>query len=328
MHSQVICLTSHYESNLSQYVTVAFEENMTRVCNAKIDSQNNYLVKLTSRIAKKAGFILNITSRTEKAYLVLLMGIGNQHRLFPKCFFNEVIPYCYDCWPASWDSWQSLFLKNKVAIAFFSSKQAASHFSQENPHMSCIWIPEATNPSDYNCDIPLPQRSTDVLEMGRKYDRYHFGVCDFLAEKMKSHLYEESPGQIIFPSRQQLVEGLSESKISVCFPATITHPTKAQGIETVTHRYFESIASKCVLIGHCPDELIELFGYNPCIEANLEIPQEQIIDILDNIATYQKLVDQNYNRLIEVGTWESRISLISKSLTDKNYICKTPDVEE
>jgi hypothetical protein len=328
MPSQVVCLTSHYESNLSQYVTIAFEKNMTKIYPEAIDNQSDYLTRLASRIAKKTGLIRNISSNTKQAYFVLLMGIGNQHRLFPKCYFSEVIPYCFDCWPQSWDLWQSLFEKNKVSIAFFSSQQVANYFTQRNPNMYCVWLPEATHPSDYISSVLLHQRSIDVLEMGRKYGEYHLGIRDFLSEKEKSHLYEKIPGQIIFPSRKQLVEGLSNSKISICFPASITHPAKANGIETVTHRYFESIASKCLIVGFCPQELMELFGYCPCIKADLENPGKQLIDILDNIIDYQDFVNENYNRLLEVGTWGSRISVISESLISRNYICDSPNAEK
>jgi len=78
----------------------------------------------------------------------------------------------------------------------------------------------------------------------------------------------------------------------------------------VTHRYFESIASKCLILGHAPKELIDLFGYNPVIEVAWGSEFEQIRSLLNNIATYQEFVERNYERLLEVGTWESRIAMI------------------
>jgi hypothetical protein len=117
-------------------------------------------------------------------------------------------------------------------------------------------------------------------------------------------------GMSVFPGKTGFVEGLGRSRISICFPCSETNPERAVTVETVTHRYFESIASKCLILGHAPKELIDLFGYNPVIEVAWGSEFEQIRSLLNNIATYQEFVERNYERLLEVGTWESRIAMI------------------
>jgi hypothetical protein len=70
------------------------------------------------------------------------------------------------------------------------------------------------------------------------------------------------------------------------------------------------MASNCLIVGHAPQELIDLFGYNPVIEAQLENEFEQIESLLNNLDSYQSLVDRNYARLLEVGTWKSRVTTV------------------
>jgi hypothetical protein len=312
----LFCLTSS-KPELSGCIE-SCESHLLKFCKGKGDLQDNAFIWLVSRIAKKMGIIVNTKSSSAKAaYLSLLMGVGSRCRLFPICYSSEIIPYCYDCWPNSWKTWQSFFSNNNVKVAFFSSKQACEHFAISNPQIICHWLPEATDPNNYVCSKLLQDREIDVLEMGRKYLTYHDSISTLLYNKY-IHLYEKTPGRIIFPTTELLVNGLANSKISICFPASMTHPKKASGLETVTHRYFESMASKCLIIGYCPDELLSLFGYNPVIEADLENPYYQIIEILNNISKYQELVDKNYLRLLEVGTWEVRVKTIIDLLVNTN----------
>lgn len=316
---KIFCLTSSMPE-MSGCVK-SFERHLLKFCEGKSDLQDNQFIWFISRLAKKMSLIFNAGLSKKKAYFSILMGVGSICRLFPICYSNEIIPYCYDCWPNTWDDWQSFFVKNKIKIAFFSSKQACEYFTASNPKMVCQWVPEATDPTIYASNKLLKDREIDVLEMGRKYPTYHDSIL-LLNFHGYTHLYEKNVGEIIFPTKDLLVAGLENSKISVCFPASITHPAKSSGLETVTHRYFESMASKCLMLGHCPNELLDLFGYNPVVEANLEDPLNQIIEIVKNIEKYQEFVDRNYSRLLEVGTLSIRAKAIIDLLVSTNeYEC-------
>jgi hypothetical protein len=133
------------------------------------------------------------------------------------------------------------------------------------------------------------------------------------------HLYEQEKGHIIFPTREALVKGLSDSKISVCFPSSLTHPQRSGDVETVTYRYFESMASGCLLWGKCPQELSDLFGYNPVIEADRRDPYGQLDEILQNSGKYSELVDRNYQRLLEVGTWRVRAAAMLEIINNQDF---------
>ena len=86
-------------------------------------------------------------------------------------------------------------------------------------------------------------------------------------------LWVKAGHPVLFSSRhpdelKDLVAGLANSRVSICFPQSITNPERCGKVETVTLRYFESMASKCLIVGKCPLELRDLFGYNPVIEVD------------------------------------------------------------
>jgi hypothetical protein len=201
-----------------------------------------------------------------------------------------------------------------VRLAFFSARQSALHFASVLPKMRSEWLPEATDPSEYQPGKLLRDRNIDVLELGRRHAQFHANVTQTLHTKKLVHLFEKKKGEIVFPDKDSFVRGMGSTKISVCFPCSQTHAERSGSIETVTHRYFESMASKSVLLGHSPGELTELFGYNPVIEAETGREVEQIETILSNLDSFQNLVERNYARLLEVGTWRSRISAVIKAV--------------
>lgn len=67
------------------------------------------------------------------------------------------------------------------------------------------------------------------------------------------------------------------------------------------------MAAKCLLVGVCPPELADLFGYNPVVEIEKGREAEQLLSILRDPGAYQTLVDRNYDVLLLRGTWKSRI---------------------
>ena len=168
----------------------------------------------------------------------------------------------------------------------------------------------------YRSDAPLASRSIGVLELGRRHAAFHEQITPVLAGAGIVHLYEKVRGQVIFPTRSNLVSGFADSRISVCFPQSLTNPARAGRVETATYRYFESMASKCVLVGRCPPELRDMFGYNPVVETG---DAREVVDILSNIADYQPLVDRNYQRLLEVGTHTARVDTLIRELASAGY---------
>ncbi len=280
---------------------------------ALVSINQNRFAEFFAKTISKLRLPRNFAHSADGPVFVAMMGFS-EYRTLPLSLRAESVPYCFDCWPADYGRWHSFFRRHRIRLAFFSARQAAEHFGRIHPAMCSVWLPEATDPNDYDGSRPLADRGIDVLELGRKNDRYHSIIAARLARNGQCHLFEHVKGQIIFPDRHALVSGLGNSKISICFPCSQTHPARSGQIETVTHRYFESMASKCVILGHCPAELRDLFGYNPVIEIESGNETEQIDSILANISEYEYMVEQNYDRLLEVGTWEARVQTILQNV--------------
>ncbi|MBV9625895.1 MAG: glycosyltransferase family 1 protein [Acidobacteria bacterium] len=268
-----------------------------------------------AKVVSKLRLVRNLRRSSAGPVFVAFMGF-TESKTLPFSCWTEILPYCFDCWPATYDRWTSFFARHRVRLAFFSARQSAGYFRQKLPAMRSVWLAEATEPFEYDPSIPLGQREIDVLELGRKNDVFHNRVAAFLASRKKVHHFERTKGQIIFPNRQELIRGLAQTKISVCFPCSQTHPERSGAVETVTHRYFESMASKCLILGHAPAELIDLFGYNPVIEVEEGAEFEQIDFVLNNFGAFHALIQRNYRRLLEVGTWTQRVPVVLNAVQE------------
>ena len=117
---------------------------------------------------------------------------------------------------------------------------------------------------------------------------------------------------------------MGDARITGCLPKSMTHPDIAQGVETLTQRYWEAMLSRMVIIGHAPKELIDICGYNPV----LELPDDKkqintfIIDILNDIEKYQDLVDLNRQTALEKGIWSIRMKDVVEWLKNIGYSIK------
>jgi hypothetical protein len=307
------------EKGVWTYPALGLEEALTNAGVQPLRHQTSYAYRFLAKLMARAGMVRNFWKGKKGVYLAILMGPA-EYRLFPYCCGQEMVVYCFDCWPEKYARWEAIFRRNRIRLAFFSARRSAEQFSKKIPEMQSVWLPEAVNPEAYRRSKSLAERSIDVLELGRKYDTFHQAITPRLKESQRVHLYEQVKGQIIFPTREGLVQGLSDSKISVCFPSSVTHPDRSGDAETVTYRYFESMASACLILGKCPQELSDLFGYNPVIEADEHDPYGQINEILQNLTNYQELVVRNYRRLTEVGTWKVRADSMIATIMQRDFI--------
>lgn len=234
------------------------------------------------------------------------MAWASDRDVFPAAFAYRLVPWIYDCWPASWDRWEALLRRLKVEIACFSARGAADEFSRRLPNIGCHWIPEAVDPSVYDPSMPLAGRQIDVLELGRRAEAVHRRIAPDLGRLGRRHVFRADGAPPLFKSRRALAEALGRTRVMLCHPKSITHPDEAGGLETVTYRYFEAMAAGCVVMGDCPAELRDLWGFDPVLPIDRDRPIESIMGVLANLPAHQALVDRNLRRLAEVGTWDHR----------------------
>ena len=250
---------------------------------------------------------------TPRDMFTVLMGL-NIRKTMPRYLLpGRKSVYLFDAWPSTHDKIQNYAESCQIDYLFLSSQQATKMLQERLPHVSCHWIPEGINPESYHY-LSLAEKDIDVLQLGRRYNSYHNLIVEPLAQADRVYFYEKIAGQIIFPTRAEYLDALARSRISICVPATLTHPDRAGGIETMTTRYLQSMLSKCLILGHAPRETIELFGYNPIIEIDTQAPVAQLQFIMKNIAEYSSLIEKNYQTVLAGHTWQHRWRQIASLL--------------
>ena len=250
---------------------------------------------------------IQLPIKKHKNYVV----IGYQkEKFFPYFHFNADLKvlWMYDAWEPLFDEIEKTIRAYKINLVFTASKQSADYFNTLNiPNFQSHWIPEGIDVTQYQF-IPYQERTTDVLQLGRKWNEYHKKIKSI--ETRLIYKYEKKAGQIIFPSREEFLFGLANSKISICVPSDITHPERTGNISTITNRYLQSMASRCLIVGKVPHDMLHLFDYNPIVEIDEENPVAQIEAILANFDTYIPLIEKNYEVVKNFHNWDNRVSQI------------------
>ena len=235
---------------------------------------------------------------------------------FPDYARYEIIPMIWDCWPMYFEKTCQWFIKHNVRTAIFTSSQTADRMKERFPEMNILAITEGIDTSKYKEGKNLNERSIDLLEFGRRNKK----VFDVSLPQNYTHLYSKN-GEHLFKTEQDLMNGLADSKITVCYPRCDTQPQKAGDIETLTQRYWEAMLSRIVIVGRAPKELTDLIGYNPVIDIKREQQNEKIIEILTQIEDFQSLVDKNRETALKMGDWNPRAKKIKEWLKKIGYIC-------
>ena len=260
----------------------------------------------------------------KNAMLMFVEPISISFDTFPYYATHEVIPFIWDCWPCYFDKMEAWFKKHNTRAAIFTSRMEMKEMQQRCPDVKMLWCPEAVNASSYRKGKSLKDRNIDLLEFGRSNKR----VVDFTnynsadLSKLK-HVCTKVEDKFIY-NNDQLYDAMADAKVTICMPKTLTHPEIAQGIETLTQRYWEAMLSRMVIIGHAPKELIDVCGYNPVIELENDssAPMSLIFDILGNIEKYQSMVDRNYYTALEKGLWDTRMNAVLEWLLSLQYKLK------
>lgn len=251
--------------------------------------------------------------RSRKNTLLVIGGAYIDFTTFPYNFFYEIVPVFWDTWEKYHPLLISGLKRNKIKYAFFTQKEVADLVQLSIPGIKTYWMPEGVKTNEYKRGCNLNERKITILQFGRKLKDYHEVILKSIQAEQK-YLFSKDDLERIFENFEEFVDGLSNSAISICFPRSITHPEITGGIETLTQRYWESILSRCLIVGKAPQELIELMGYNPVIDVDWNNPDGQLIEILNSLEDYQEFVDKNYEKALKICSWDIRISNVIKEL--------------
>jgi hypothetical protein len=303
--------------HVSGHTVAPFEAALARAGIPRAPGVASPALKRALRYASYLGLVRNL-GRGSAAYVVPLMGFQEAFTV-PYCYFGELIPFVWDCFAPDYPLWDGFFERHRVRLAFFTARQSCEHFRRARPAMTSAWVPEATDASEFDPGRALASRRIDVLEFGRRYDAFHAAVAPDLVRAGRVHLYERVKGAVVFKARADFVRGLADARISVCFPSSLTHPARSGPVETATHRYFESMASGCLVVGRAPQELIDVFGFNPVIEAELDRAAAQLRALLEDLPAHQDRVARNLEAVRRVGVWDARVPLVLDALRANGY---------
>ena len=232
---------------------------------------------------------------------------------FPDYILYEIIPFFWDVWPDVFDQTIEWLKRHDVKTAFFTSSQVAEKVREMFPKMNVMWCPEGIDVDNYKQGKELKDRNIDYLLYGRPINN----IVEYDTTRINC-LYGWKSNKIVF-SNQELIENLSNSKVVAAYPKSVTHPKRAGNVETLTQRFWECMLSRCVMIGYAPKELIKLLGYNPVIEIDMNNPNMQLREVIDNIEDYQQLVDKNHKMAFYYGDWKYGMKKVMEFLQNFGY---------
>ena len=237
---------------------------------------------------------------------------------FPDYTRYEIIPFVWDCWPKYFEKMCCWLQRHQVRTAIFTSSQTAKRIKARFPMMNIMYCPEAVDTSLYTEGMELKDRQIDLLEFGRNANLSINLKDNENQNRSFRYVCTKVNGKFIF-SNEQLYEAMGDARITITLPRSCTEPELAGDIETLTQRYWECMLSRMVMLGHAPQELIDLIGYNPVIKIDKEHVKEQILDILAHIEDYQALVDKNRETALSIGSWEIRMKQVMDWLKEVGY---------
>ncbi len=289
----------------------------------------HYILQPILRLYKKKGAVVSL---------------GLPYRLF---LYSKTFPYftinsdlrvlwTYDVWQPKYREFEHLVRESKINLLMLSSLQATKHFRKlKIPNCDVHWIPESINTADYQFK-PWNERKIHLLSFGRSYSKYHEEIVTGCKLNNINYQFEDrddnrdvavervKASTLQFPTREDFIAGLADTKICICFPKALTHPEYAGDVSTFTLRYLEAMASKCLLIGSAPAEAEYLFDYNPMIEIDWNNPVDQIKEILENPGPYLDLVEKNYNTVLTKFHYSNSITKIEQLIKISLFGKKAP----
>jgi hypothetical protein len=226
--------------------------------------------------------------------VVVSLGLPYRHYFFGKTFpyftFGSKLRVLW-----TWDAWEpkleviaALAREAKINILLVSSLQSSELLRSMLQGVCDVhWVPEAVDVSEYRAK-PWNERKIDVLSFGRSLRRYKEAIQDVNAKGLNCVLGQR------FPTKDEFISALIDAKISLCFPKAVTDPDVAGRISTVTHRYLQSMAAKCLIVGETPAEAERMFGYDPVVSIDWKDPAGQLLDITTHPERFTSLIEKNF----------------------------------
>lgn len=266
-------------------------------------------IRLDRRLRAAMGRLLGRTIGIRHGKLIVCGSHRIESCAWPWNYLYEIVPMMWDLWPDNYAAFRRFVRRNRIRTVFCSSSQSTAWVKDNCSGVNAFWVPEAIDVESYPMGPKLVERHVDVLSYGRKPP----GIKDLLAK------LGERQGRVCVTELgrhfDDLAAGIRDAKISICYPMVDTRPEKAKGVETLTQRYWEGMASGALVVGRAPRELIEVCGYDPVIPLG-DDPLGKLEGVLSGIdrGEYQDFVDRNRKCVAERADWSVRMKDIVAKL--------------
>jgi hypothetical protein len=242
--------------------------------------------------------------------VVVSLGLPYRHYFFGKTFpyftFGSKLRvlWIWDAWEPRLEEIAALAREAKINILLVSSLQSSELLRSTLREVCDVhWVPEAVDVSEYRAK-PWKEKKIDVLAFGRSLPRYKEAIKSLSTKGLNCVLDQR------FATREEFISALADAKISICFPRTVTDPDVAGQISTVTHRYLQSMAAKCLIVGETPIEAQQMFGYDPIVAVDWRDPVGQLLHITTHPESFAPLIERNFAALSchhQVSNFAARI---------------------
>lgn len=248
-----------------------------------------------------------------------VLTLGLPLRLY---FFSKTFPYfshdaelrvwwTNNVWQPDYSRVEKIVREGRINLLLLSSHQATEHFYKlKIPDCTVEWVPETIDVAEYKFK-PWNERNIDILSFGRGWQKYHVRIAKGCMENKINYVWQ-SAGELLFPEWADFVNALADTQICICFPRSVTHPQLAGNVSTLTVRYLQAMASKCLIVGTAPLDIPYLLNYNPVVEVDWSDPVRQIKNILAQPSKWQALVERNYLTVCRIFQHNNTVDQIGK----------------
>lgn len=252
-------------------------------------------VKVSSRLYASLDTVLRpFVSKIRLSDVVVSLGLPYRHYFFGKTFpyftlgSKLRVLWTWDAWEPKLEYIAALARDAKIDLLLVSSLQSSVLLgSMLKDFCDVHWVPEGIDVSEYKVK-PWNEKKIDVLSFGRSLPRYKDAIKGAIAKGLNC-VFDQW-----FATKEELVFVLADAKISICFPKAVTDPEAAGHISTVTLRYLQSMAAKCLIVGETPADAQQMFGYDPVVSIDWRDPVGQLSDIIAHPDRFISLIERNF----------------------------------
>lgn len=293
---------------------------------------NRVLERLGLGVAiKDFPFLLKI-SRTRGMLFLATMGITELRMLLPTIKSirgsHRLVLYVFDCWEPNWDEFDEIFQQIRPFALCFAFKKTMEHFAKR--YENCWFMPQSVN-DQYFFDRNLKKERL-FMQMGRRTEPLHKMVLNYLSQNQlenvpenyvyaKDNVLGRAQWESIFPDTTVLAQEINKTWFFLAAPRDVMNRKQTGNVSEVTARFYEAMACKTLILGIKPrDSFDELFPYpDAMIEVNDDNFSACVEKYLAHPEEYQKVVDKNYQYVMEHHRWKNRYEDLVQKLKMAGY---------